>query len=456
MIPSYSLGLRHALAWLVLLLAAGSYVALAVAEQGAAPAGFETPPSQPLPFARQRVFGLDLSDRSSVDALNWLNAAGNPSLALTVVALDPDVVGALVDTEQQPLAYSALDLLLGAGGATPLAVCLHEPPGTVGQLGIAQAAIGALNDRYTARIAYVAGCAADSLEWRRAVVRAALKTEQSVTTLDNALVPLSAGATLSVTQTGNDSMQRAALRAGSSGNYAVLRESAHTDVSARLVSQASAILQDNAQIALVLVVPSQQADPGRFVAGFASAQLPTDTAPQGFSPIDTGSLQLSGEWQPSQVGAVTYRLAQSEGAALTIDFVGADIYLTGLVAPDNGAVDVWLDPPDGTLPPPNSSVSFEAAQARDVATPLYTGLPATRHRIVVVSSGGKIALSGVFIAGRATPGWANGVAAAGLLAASVAALTMICFSAVQGVRTQGSPVTRRRSEEHPRGFSLRG
>jgi hypothetical protein len=440
---------------LALLLAAGSYVALAVAEQGSAPAGFSAPPSQPLPFERQRVFGLDLTDRSSVDALNWLNAAGNPSLALIALAIDPDVVGALSVGDQQLLAYSALDLLFGSTADSPLAICLHEPPGTVGQLGVAQAAIGALNERYTARIAYVAGCRSDAVEWRRAVAQAALRAVAPVEGFDAAWAPLSSGATLAIQAVGNDTLPRAALRSDDNTRYTVLDTPARVAIDANFVEQAQAVLRDDARIGLVLARPAPNADPVPFARAVGAALLPVDSAPQGFSPVNAGAVRLSGDWPESSVGAVAYRRAGSEGAALTVDFVGADIYLLGLMSPGGGSATVWLDPPDGPLPLPSGEISLDAPQARDAALPLFTGLPATHHRVVLASAGGDVVVSGIFISGRATPGWANGVAAFGLLVASIAALAQICFVAVQNIRAGANVGSRRKGGEHPRGFSIR-
>jgi hypothetical protein len=107
------------------------------------------------------------------------------------------------------------------------------------------------------------------------------------------------------------------------------------------------------------------------------------------------------------------------------------------------------------LPLPTSEISLDATQARDAAVPLFTGLPATHHRVVVASAGGDVVVSGIFISGRATPGWANGVAAFGLLVTSIAALAQICFVAVQNIRAEASVGSRRRGGEHPRGFSIR-
>jgi hypothetical protein len=455
MIPLFNAAFRRRLAWLALLLAAGSYLMLAIAEQGSAPAGFSAPPSQPLPFERQRVFGLDLTDRSSVDALNWLNAAGNPSLALIAVAIDPDVVGALSVTDQQPLAYSALDLLFGSTADSPLAVCLHEPPGTVGQLGVAQAALGSLNERYTARIAYVAGCPSDAVEWRRAVARAALKADSPVESFDSTYVPLSSGAALVVQDVGADTLQRAAVRGGGASRYRVLASPPRADISANFLDQAREVLRDYAQVGLVLAQPAPGADPGAFASAVGAALLSTDQAPQGFSPINAGAVRLSGDWPESLVGAVAYRRAGGEGAALTVDFVGEDVYLLGLVSPGGGSASVWLDPPDGPLPPPSGEISLDAAQARDAAVPIFTGLPATHHRVVLASAGGDVVVSGIFISGRATPGWANGVAAFGLLLVSIAALAEICCVAVQNIRAEASVGSRRRDGDHPRGFSIR-
>lgn len=457
MIGAISPPLLRKLAWLTLLLAVSSYLALAIAEQGSAPSGLGVVPSNPLPFARERVFGLDLRGRASVDALNWLNQAGNPSLALVALSVDPEVVRALSVPDQQPLAFSALDLFFAAAPNTPLAVCVHEPPGTVGRLGVAQAVVGALNERYTTTIAYVAGCPGDVVGWRRAVAQAALKDDAAPAGLDNAFIPLTAGAILNVEPAHSSSLARAAANASGGGHFVALAPTPRDTLSARAASDAAGVLRDYAQVALILEQPTPEADPATFAASIASATLTGDepAVAQGFTGITSPTLRLDGAWQPSVVGAVAYRRAAGEGANLALDVVGTDIYLMGVVSPTGGEAAVWLDPPDGPLPPPTRVVSFEAEQARDAALPLFTGLPATRHRVVLASSGGDITLSGVFVTGHATPGWANGVSAFGLLFVGVAALSVISYGAVLDVRRRAGPPRSRRKQEHPRGFSLR-
>ena len=63
------------IAQLLLLFAAFAYVMLAVAEQGGIGSELSPIPSRPLPFERTRIYGLDLTDRTSFDALQWLEGS---------------------------------------------------------------------------------------------------------------------------------------------------------------------------------------------------------------------------------------------------------------------------------------------------------------------------------------------------------------------------------------------
>ena len=454
MIPPVSPALRRALAWATLLLALTSYLALAAAEQGAAPAGFVTPPPNPLPFARERVFGIDLRDRASVDALRWIQAASGAQPALWAIAIDPDVVAALGQEEQRPLAYSAVDLVTAAASSTPLALCLHKPPGTVGDLAVAQAVVGALRERYTASIAYVSGCPSADLNWRRAVAQATLQRDTLADGLDTAWLPLSAGASLNVEPAAGDQLARAAVRTSDAGRYVALTTPPRDTLDAGFTRDAQNVLRDNAHVALTLVRPSATADPAAFGAATNASALTAATLPHGFTGVSSAAMQFAGDWQPSTVGVTTYRRATANGATLTIDFVGSDLYLMTLLSANAGKVDVWLDPqgPDAL---PATRVSLNAEQARDGAVTLLTGLSAKQHRVVLASVDGAVTISGVFVAGRATPRWANGVAAVALLVVATAALASLCFAAVLDVRARAPLQSPTRGREHPRDFTPR-
>ncbi|MGH9173974.1 MAG: hypothetical protein ACRD1H_06435, partial [Vicinamibacterales bacterium] len=111
MIPSFDGALRRRASWTVLALACLAYLLLGIAEQGARGAAVSSPSEAPLPFERHRVFGLDLSAMSSLQAFEWLNAAGNPSLALIVVPIDGDVVTALGQEAERAAAVAAVETL---------------------------------------------------------------------------------------------------------------------------------------------------------------------------------------------------------------------------------------------------------------------------------------------------------------------------------------------------------
>ena len=54
------------------------------AEQGSIGSSLEPVPQQPLPFQRERIFGVDLSDRPSLEAVEWLESSGSSVYALSV------------------------------------------------------------------------------------------------------------------------------------------------------------------------------------------------------------------------------------------------------------------------------------------------------------------------------------------------------------------------------------
>ena len=119
MIPEISERLRRTMSWSVFVVACVSYLCLGWAQQGTSGSAMLEPPSSPLPFDRQNVFGLDLRQHSSLTAYQWLTSAGPLSPGLIVIPVDVDVVRALQEGEIQEAALSATDSLVAAGAGTP-------------------------------------------------------------------------------------------------------------------------------------------------------------------------------------------------------------------------------------------------------------------------------------------------------------------------------------------------
>src|SRR5690606_34505696 len=70
--------------WLVAIFASLSYVLLAFAEQGTAGAGLRGVPNDPLPFNRHAGVGVDLTGLSSLQAVEWLEAADVSQVPLVI------------------------------------------------------------------------------------------------------------------------------------------------------------------------------------------------------------------------------------------------------------------------------------------------------------------------------------------------------------------------------------
>lgn len=435
------------------MLAAIAFVTLALAEQGAASQAPTSVPPAPLPFERYRVFGVDLSYLSSSDALNWLNATSGGMPSLIVLPVDGEVVLALGQDQARPNAIAALDLLIAGARGAPIALCLHKPPQTVGDIGIAQAAVAALQERFPSNIAYVASCERTSdPSWQQAVGRAALGNVDPPPGTDDAWFPLTVGTiahhrTMSV----DDLHTRSAVASGDS-RYVIAQVEISAPVGSDLVDAALDALRDSPALALVLVRPAPGVDPTTFLASVRDVRLSDTIAPQGFSNVGSPPIVESLEWSDSIVGTARYRRTNQSGAAMRVEFTGTQLHLIGVVSPDAGKITVWLDV-DPTTPgaTPWTEVQMEAEQARDAAVALVEDVPASRHQATIVSSGGELAISGFFVAGKEEAGPTSLVAALGAFVIGIAALADVCYSAVAELRARAGITDRPlRSGEYPR------
>jgi hypothetical protein len=166
-------------------------------------------------------------------------------------------------------------------------------------------------------------------------------------------------------------------------------------------------------------------------------------------------VNLNDAWQRSNVGTIVYMRATQPGAALSAEFIGTDVYLMGIQAPDSGIVQVWIDP-DSPSAAPTVELDLAAVQARDTAIPIARGLPAARHQLTIQTitpEGASVTISGLYVTGTPATAWAGMMAAAVVLLAAVVALSERSYTAVVAIRQRGGPPSRRSRTGHPRVFA---
>jgi hypothetical protein len=455
-IPSFDPALWRRASWTVLTLALVAFVCLGLAEQGSRGGGLLAPPDSPLPFERHRIFGLDLSRLSSLQAQEWLNAAGNPTLALIVVRIDADVVQALASDEGREAALTAVDGLRQTAGGSPLGFCLERPPDVVGGLAVAQAAVGAIESRFPEQVVYVRSCHGDAAAgWQEDLDQAA-RPDAPVRVTGDALIPLGSDTPIQIEQL-DDSRQLSAeqfrLRAG--GSYTIFELGVAEPVSAEMVEDAAEAMADTSHSALVFVAPSDAVDPAALVASIGSVVLAGDTLPEGYSAVTAPQIRANDQWQRANVGTVTYLRSTAPTAAIGAEFVGTDVYLIGIESPESGIVQIWLDPASQSSPP-TVVLNLESFQAMDAAIPIASGLPAARHESVlqaVNEEGQSVTISGLFVTGKPATAWTGTMAAGIVLLAGVIALAERSYSAVTAIRRRSTPPPRRPRQGHPRVFA---
>ncbi len=456
MIPSFDPALWRRASWTVLSLAMVAFICLGLAEQGSRGGGLLAPPDAPLPFERHRMFGLDLSGMSSLQALDWLNAAGNPSLALMVVPVDADVVLSLSQEEQRETGLNAIDTLRQAAGGSPLAVCLRRPPDIVGGLGIAQAAVGAIRSRFPEQIIYATACDPDEHPGWHDDIDEAARPDAEIRSTNNSLIPLASSSVVVVERLdGPNDLTVDEFRLRSPGRYAMFELEVFEPVSSGLVEDAARAMAGTSHSALILLSPAGSVDPSALASSIGSVVLAGDVLPEGFSSVGAPAIAANDQWQQSNVGTVNYLRASMSTAAIAADFVGTDVYLLGIESPDSGLVQVWIDPESPTAPP-TVVLDLASLQARDAAIPIANGLPAARHEIVVqavVNDGQSVTISGLFVTGKPATAWTGTMAVAVVLLAGVIALVERCYTAITAIRRRSGPPRRLPRPGHPRVFA---
>ena len=424
--------LRVGIAQLLLLLAAFAYVLLAVAEQGGIGSELSVTPSRPLPFERARVFGLDLTDRTSFDALEWLQAGAWDQLALISIPVDAEIVASLSVEERAEEGLAALDTLINATPA-PLAICFHKPVSPLSDAELAELAVGRLRDSYTQRVAYVSACDGDlDGAWHDAM---AAELGESGATSDT-LMPLSVGAPAAVEDiSGVNELRSSNLRAFSGARYVMPRLLIRQPLDAFTVRRGQTAVRDAAQIALVLLAPSPDIDPNTLARSIEVEPLPSTPLPEGFTAVASLAELDTAVWEPTSIGTVGYIRAASTGATLQLEFIGTELFAYALRSPTAGAISVWIDEPaDRPAGAPDIVIDLEESQARDAAVSLVSGLPADRHTVTVVVESDEVVFSGLFVSGKPEAVWSAGLADLGLIVIAIGSSAVVARFAVSSIR----------------------
>lgn len=426
------------IAQLLLLFAAFAYVTLAVAEQGGIGSELSPTPARPLPFERGRVFGLDLTDRSSFDALQWLQASDWEELALIAIPIDAEIVASLTVPERAEEGAAAVDALIGAANPAPTAVCFHKPVSPRSDAELAAAAVGLLRDRFTQRVAYVNACdPALDAEWQAALAQELAEPELT----GNRLVPLSVGEAARVEViTSIQELRSSNLRAFSGSEYVMPRLELRQPLDDAIHNSAQTALRDAAQLALVLLAPTASLDANTFARSLALAPLPTTPLPEGFTSVTSLFAEDDVAWTPTTLGTTRYVRAGSSGVQIQVEFVGTELVAYALRSPTAGSVAIWVDRDPSTIEdPPDQVIDLEALQARDAAVVLATGLPADRHTLTLVVQTDEVVLSGFFLSGKPEAVWSTALASLGLIAIAIGAGAVVARSAVRSIRQRTLP-----------------
>jgi hypothetical protein len=421
------------IAQLLLLLAAFAYVLLAVAEQGSIGSELSETPSRPLPFERARVFGLDLTDRTSFDALQWLQNGDWDRLALISIPVDAEIVASLTVEERAVEAVAALDTLINAADPVPVIICFHKPVSPRTDAALAEIAVNQLRDRYTQRVAYVSACSgAADRAWQDA-----LATELGVTGASaEQLVPLSVGASAAIEDiSGVDALRSSNLRAFSGSSYVMPRLTVRQPLDTFAIRRGQTAVRDAAQIALVLLRPGPDLDPNTFARSVDFEPIAVTPLPEGFTAVASLTETNLDGWESTSIGTNGYIRAASAGAQLRLEFIGTELFAYALRSPTAGALSVWIDRAPGALDTaPDSAVDLKALQARDAAVALVSGLPADRHTVTLVIDEDEVVLSGFFVSGKPEAVWSAALADVGLIAIAIGAGAVVARTAVKSIR----------------------
>ena len=441
--------------WLVVVLAFASYLLVAVAEQGGVGAGVQAVPDEPLPFRRNVGVGVDLSEMSSLAALEWFEGVEVENTPMLVLPVDGDIVAAFNDPETFVAARAAIDSLIDASGDTPVTLCLRRPVSAAEESVLAEAVVTVIVEDYTDSVAYLSICPGETSETWQANILDVLGIPDEGDSEERLLAPVSIGASIQL----QPAIQAAELDdnyidqlAGLS--YVGVTLDNQTPLSEPLRDEIGDVLNDRAHVALVLARPQADVAPQEFAA---TMQLNAEVLPElseGYNDVLTPALTFAGEWTPTEVGPVVYQSTTQTGASLSADFVGTEVWAVGIVSPGAGKIGVWVDADEPvTSRDPDNIVDLSGSQALDTSMLLIDNLPAATHSITIVASEGNVTLAGLFVTGRPEAGWHGGLGALGILGIAMAGLAVVISVAVDDLRLRiGLDRTDEQETDHPRIF----
>lgn len=441
-------------AMLIVMLALGATLLQGLAEQGGVGSDLSPVPQQPLAFPREKVFGLNLSDRPSLEAVQWLESGGASAFGLVVVPVDADIVAALLNENERQPALQALDRLMAFTTETTVALCLDRPVTQVEDDVLAELTVDTLRDRYPDRIAYLTACPSMSEQsWAEAISE---QVRYGVPAIPGRLVPLLTGALAEIEEVESfDDLRAEALRNFAGDTYALPSVPVSAPLGPGELELATGAIRDAAQIALVLLQPNRELDPAALTASLQNVQFDFTQLPEGFSSVLSPAIQFSEQWRPSTIGRINYRRTAEEGALIQTTFVGTTIYLHALLAPGAGGIAVWLDPDPANPGPPDAEIDLSAIQATDAAVVLAKGLAADRHTIAIMTTGGEVTISGLFVSGQPETGWHAGLTTLALVAIATVAMAVVGLARVQDIRDRNAlPPLETPQATHPRAYGL--
>ena len=438
---------------LITLLAVVALMLQGFAEQGGIGSSLDPVPQQPLAFPRERIFGVDLSDRPSLENVEWLEASGSNMYALAIVRVDADIIAALQSDDRSAGAYRALDQLMAATRDTNIALCLERPVTEIDDELLAELTIDALRDRYPDRIAYITSCAVGPDGSWASSLAAQVRSTQPAS--DGRLLPLSTGAVVERREIESfDDIRTSRLRTLAGSAYVLPAVPVLEALDSSEIQIATEALRDAAQIGLVLLRPDREADAASIGQSLLPSQLPTDQLPEGFTGVTAPGLIFEDDWEISTIGRVVYQRTDEAGATLRTTFVGTTIYLQALLSPDAGSIALWIDPDLNSPGEADRMIDLSAVQARDAAIVLAQGLPAEQHTVVIVTAGGDATVSGFFVSGQPASGWNAGLSALSLIVVASAGFAVIGLAQVLDIRDKHAlPPGRTPGATHPRAYT---
>jgi hypothetical protein len=358
----------------------------------------------------------------------------------------------LRDGNESAEAFRALDQLMSAARDTNIALCLEQPVTEIADDVLAELTIDSLRDRYPDRIAYVTSCSPEPDEGWTMAISAQMRT--NLPAIPGRLLPLSTGAVVETRETESfDDLRSNRLRVFAGDVYVLPTILVTSPLDSAQTTLAIEAIRDAAQIGLVLIRPARDLGGAELAQSLVAIQLPSDQLPEGFSGASAPGMAFDGDWEISTVGRVIYMRTGESGSTLRTTFSGTTLYLQALLSPNAGALALWIDPDLNDPGPAERTIDLSTSQAQDAAILLAEGLAAEPHSVILVSAGGDVSISGLFVKGQPASGWNAGLSAFALIAIASAALGVVGLARVQDIRNRTTlPPGQSAQSTHPRAY----